>query len=78
MPTSLRLLDLLVGRLALVELGRELLAEGLSQGLLEELARLAALGPEKPFVSIFASPVGLTIKRMIFFMPRLLSLRCRP
>src|SRR5262249_12082808 len=44
MPRSLRLLDLLAGRLALVELGRELLAEGLAEGLLEEPAGLAALG----------------------------------
>ena len=40
---SLRLLDLLVGGLCLVELGRELLVHRLAEGLLDEAAGLATL-----------------------------------
>jgi hypothetical protein len=43
MRTSLRLPDLRLGALSLVELGRELLGDRLAEGLLDEPAGLAAL-----------------------------------
>src|SRR5262245_56932506 len=49
MPPSLRLADLLLGRLRLVVSGGELLAHRLPEGLLEEAAGLAAFAAREAF-----------------------------
>src|SRR4051812_30113932 len=48
MPESLRLLQLLGGLLALVEVGRERLGRARAEGLLDEPAGLAALAAGEP------------------------------
>ena len=57
---------MLLDRLGLVELGRELLARPLTEGLLDKPAGIPAECPAKPRVVTVVSPLGVTMTSIIF------------
>ena len=63
---SVGLLELLVGGLALVELGGQLLVGALPEGLLDELAGLAALAAGEAARLDLVWPLASTVISMIF------------